>query len=371
MLRVKNLLTAGLVVFLSLTSQDYVQAGGHHGNGGGGNGGGGNRGGNGGGQFQMSRHQFSQNGNTGFRPQNVNFQQKNVPSHNSMSQPFASRVVSKVGPMSNGVHHNSNGNSSHGVKIVQGNQRLPNMNSNPFQGKGSGAMSHVKQIDGHFANRGQHSSFLNKNGFQGTGFVQSGSHHGNGKNHFTSTKFAGGSPFYKASKSFGGCYPNKYPSQYCGTSPWKSCGYGNGCWGYGGYGCNFGGYGYGYPTTSYNCGYNGYTCYYPSYGYGSCLYTPGCYGGISATILQPCVTTAYQCYSAPVYASAPVYTATQVTTTPIEMAVVNESLPPLSSVVSNNSSDMIPPAPSSSSYGFGTEDAKMVEMSNGNRGPQF
>ena len=382
MLRVNSLLTAGLLVLLSLTSQSNVQAGGHHGNGGGGNRGGnsgGNSGGmnigNRGGNFQVSRNQFSQPGNSNFRPQTVNFAQKNVVLQNNVSPQLMNRVVSKPGPISNGGHHVSNGNSSNGTKIFQGNQRQPNVNSNHSPGNGGGMMSHVKKLDGHFSNHGQNSSFLNKNGFQGPNFGQNGSQHMNGKHQFNSMKFNGGSQFFKASKSFGGCYPNNYSNKFCGTSPWKYCGYGSGCWGYGGYGCNFGGCGgYGYPTGSSFCGYNGYTCYYPSYGYGCCLYSPGCYGGISATIIQPCVTTAYQCSYAPVYTTAPLYSAVQTTDIPMEMALVNDSLPPLSDVILNESPDMIPPAPSATSSGtleLGMEDAKLVEAAKGARGPKY
>ncbi|WP_373652773.1 hypothetical protein [Schlesneria sp. DSM 10557] len=384
MLRSKTLLTAGLMVVLTLTSQSDAQARGHQGNGGGGNRN------FGGGQFQASRSPVNQMGNSNFRPQNMNISSKNVVSHNNFSQPISKQVLTKVGPVNGGFNRIPT-NSSVGSNVIQGNhkiglgnQRVPNVVSRQPAENGSGPISQVKKFDVHNGNHNPVSSVLNKNRFPGQQFGKNGFPGMNGKHQINPVKFNHQNKFVKAHTSMGSYFPGKYNpgkfnnsgnynNKFCGTPYQKSWGYG-GCWGYGGYGCNFGGWNYCYPVNNYYCGYNNYNYCYPTYSYGTCLYTPGCYGGISATILQPCVTTAYQCNYAPVYAAAPGYASVQTHEVPMEMALTNDSLPPLSDAIPNGNSDLIPPAPSATSSGsleLGLEEAKLVEAGKTLRGPRF
>jgi hypothetical protein len=302
-----NLLPAGFLVLMSVVGQNVVLAGGHHGGGGGG---GGHQGGMG----------QSHGGQQVMHPNSSNPSMRQG-DHTGNSQ----SSVSKTG------HHGSNNpgsnspGGSHGSGIRSGQVQTAS---------GNGSLQHAMPGQSHFPANNQHQSF-NKM-------------HGSNWSHGNHTKGWN----YGQTYDCGSFFPSK---SYC---------YPAGCYGSAsGYGC-WGSYVNCYSNFGYGSGYSNYSDI-------NCGYAPGCYGGYTATIVQPVPLTAYP--STYVTSQVPAVTAQSSQAIPLDTQLA--SLPPLATTVaSNDYSGLLPPGPASNSLrqiDLNVADVKVVEPGTANRGPLY
>ena len=315
MLRKHNLLTAGLMVLLSVSGRAVALAGGHHG----GSSGGGNS------SFhapQFSNHSMGSRSNLQVQPQfNRNSGNVVLPQNQSLKTGVTNTQVMKTQFPQN-----------HGQTVLKTGTLNPSQSSHNFRFPGNlnQNTNHIKLGSTNLVNKTNHIPVLPIHNPSST--AMKGIHF---PGNYNPGKI---SPIFPIKPIKPICPPYGGGSGQCGT------GFG-GCWGnYGG--CWGNGCGFGWGCGNWGCGNWGYGNY-------GCGYWPGYFGG---------------CYNTPLYQPYPV-----TVSTPVYVTSTPTVVPTSTSLVLNDAA--VPPAPlppaAPRDIDLAIKDVRIVEAATGDRGALY